>query len=113
MEKNMATQTAPARLTADPTENSGGVRHLSTPVAPANPTQDPAVAKTEDPGPLWAAHAPNFPALLRELGASVLVTTYRAGKLAMIRDEGDHLNIVALNAAEIRVNSKPLLPTPN
>ena len=37
-------------------------------------------------------HTPNFPELLRRLGASLLVTTYQAGKLVMVRDEGDHLN---------------------
>jgi uncharacterized protein (TIGR03032 family) len=42
--------------------------------------------------PLRAVHTPNFPALLRRLGASLLVTTYQAGKLVMVRDEGDHLN---------------------
>jgi uncharacterized protein (TIGR03032 family) len=47
---------------------------------------------TGDPTPLRAAHTPNFPALLRQLGASLLVTTYQAGKLVMVRDEGDHLN---------------------
>src|SRR5262249_20530381 len=47
---------------------------------------------TADPGPLRAAHTPNLPALLRQLGASLLVTTYQAGKLVMVRDEGDHLN---------------------
>jgi uncharacterized protein (TIGR03032 family) len=46
----------------------------------------------EDPGPLGAAHTPTFPALLRRLGASLLVTTYQAGKLVMVRDEGDQLN---------------------
>ena len=51
-----------------------------------------AVPATEDAGPLCAAHTPNFTALLRRLGASLLVTTYQAGKLVMIRDEGDHLN---------------------
>jgi uncharacterized protein (TIGR03032 family) len=30
--------------------------------------------------------------MLRQLGASLLVTTYQAGKLVMVRDEGDHLN---------------------
>jgi uncharacterized protein (TIGR03032 family) len=49
---------------------------------------DPA----EEPEPLRAAHTPNFPALLRQLGASLLVTTYQAGKLVLVRDEGDHLN---------------------
>ena len=46
----------------------------------------------EDPGPLCAAHTPNFPQLLRQLGSSLLVTIYQAGKLVMVRDEGDHLN---------------------
>ncbi|WZO99345.1 TIGR03032 family protein [Isosphaeraceae bacterium EP7] len=45
-----------------------------------------------DPTPLQAVHTPNFPALLRQLGASLLVTTYQAGKLVLIREEGDHLN---------------------
>jgi uncharacterized protein (TIGR03032 family) len=46
----------------------------------------------EVPAPLRAVHTPNFPALLRQLGASLLVTTYQAGKLVLVRDEGDHLN---------------------
>jgi uncharacterized protein (TIGR03032 family) len=37
-------------------------------------------------------HTPDFPLLLRRLGASLLVTTYQAGKLVMVRDEGGHLN---------------------
>jgi uncharacterized protein (TIGR03032 family) len=51
-----------------------------------------AAREVEDAGPLCAAHTPNFPGLLRGLGASLLVTTYQAGKLVMVRDEGDHLN---------------------
>jgi hypothetical protein len=60
--------------------------------AVAHLTPAPAVPRTEDPGPLQAAHTPNFPQLLRQLGASLLVTTYQAGRLVMVRDEGDHLN---------------------
>jgi uncharacterized protein (TIGR03032 family) len=37
-------------------------------------------------------HTTNFPELLRWLGASLLVTTYQAGKVVMVRDQGDHLN---------------------
>jgi uncharacterized protein (TIGR03032 family) len=37
-------------------------------------------------------HTTNFPELLRRLGASLLVTTYQAGKLVMVRAEGDCLN---------------------
>jgi hypothetical protein len=55
-------------------------------------TPDLALPKTGDAAPLRAAHTPNFPALLRRLGASLLVTTCQAGKLVMVRDEGDHLN---------------------
>ena len=55
-------------------------------------TPAPGLPGRDDPGPLRAAHTPNFPPLLRKLGASLLVTTYQAGKLVMVRDEGDHLN---------------------
>jgi uncharacterized protein (TIGR03032 family) len=48
--------------------------------------------KIEEPVPLRAVHTTNFPALLRQLGASLLVTTYQAGKLVVVREEGDHLN---------------------
>src|ERR1700739_3468753 len=59
----------------------------------ARPTVSaPSLNGTADPAPLQAGHTPNFPALLRQLGASLLVTTYQAGKLVMVRDEGDHLN---------------------
>ena len=55
-------------------------------------TPDALARPTPDPPPLRAVHTPNFPALLRQLGASLLVTTYQAGKLVLVRDEGDHLN---------------------
>jgi hypothetical protein len=80
----MATQGAPARATADPTEHSGCDRRVASPALSAGPT--------EGLGLLQAAHTPNFPTLLRHLGASLLVTTYQAGKLVMVRDEGDQLN---------------------
>jgi uncharacterized protein (TIGR03032 family) len=51
-----------------------------------------APAPTGADAPLRAVHTPNFPALLRRLGASLLVTTYQAGGLVMVRDQGDHLN---------------------
>jgi uncharacterized protein (TIGR03032 family) len=57
----------------------------ATPETPARPQSD--LPRTE-----VAVHTPNFPALLRQLGVSLLVTTYQAGKLVMVRDEGDHLN---------------------
>jgi hypothetical protein len=36
--------------------------------ASASLTPGTAIPKMEDPGPLCAAHTPNFPALLRQLG---------------------------------------------
>jgi len=60
--------------------------------ASVGPNGNSTPLRPESPAPLRAAHTPNFPALLRQLGASILVTTYQAGKLVMVRDEGDHLN---------------------
>ncbi len=65
---------------------------MTAAISPPEPTTDPDLPKTEAPAPLRAVHTPNFPALLRRLGASLLVTTYQAGKLVLVRDEGDHLN---------------------
>jgi uncharacterized protein (TIGR03032 family) len=42
--------------------------------------------------PLRSKHTQNFPALLEQLGVSVLVTTYQAGKLVVLRPDGDTLN---------------------
>jgi uncharacterized protein (TIGR03032 family) len=65
---------------------------MTTQTATAPPAPVPSRNGMADPGPLHAAHTANFPALLRQLGASLLVTTYQAGKLVMVRDEGDRLN---------------------
>jgi uncharacterized protein (TIGR03032 family) len=65
---------------------------MTTAISPPEPAPAASTNGTADPGPLRAAHTPNFPELLRQLGASLLVTTYQAGKLVMVRDEGDHLN---------------------
>ncbi len=60
--------------------------------APARFEQDATPPGQDEPAPLRAVHTPSFPALLRQLDASLLVTTYQAGKLVMVREEGDHLN---------------------
>jgi Domain of unknown function (DUF4915) len=65
---------------------------MTTAVSPREPVLDLEPPKAEDPAPLQAVHTPNFPSLLRQIGASLLVTTYEAGKLVLVRDEGDHLN---------------------
>ena len=61
------------------------------PVATESPDGPSCGAPAPPPPALRAVHTPNFPALLQRLGASLLVTTYQAGKLVMVRDEGDHL----------------------
>ena len=61
-------------------------------VDPTPTTRPPQLAADGDSSPLRAVRTANFPALLRQVGASLLVTTYQAGKLVMVRDEGDHLN---------------------
>src|SRR3974377_70855 len=68
------------------------MENVTTPGAPVSGELEPHRPKAEDPAPLRAVHTPNFPALLRQIGASLLVTTYQAGKLVMVREEGDHLN---------------------
>jgi uncharacterized protein (TIGR03032 family) len=65
---------------------------MSTSIAPTEPTLAIERPSLEAKAPLRAVHTPNFPALLRQLGASLLVTTYQAGKLVLVRDEGDRLN---------------------
>ena len=47
---------------------------------------------TADSSPLSSQHSANFPALLRELDASLLVTTYQAGKVVLVRADGDVAN---------------------
>jgi hypothetical protein len=50
-------------------------------------TTGPSAPAEADAAPaLRAVHTPDFPALLRRLGTSLLVTTYQAGKLVMITD---------------------------
>jgi len=53
---------------------------------------NPAQPESSQSAPLRTLHTPNFPALPRDLGSYLLVTTYQAGKLVMVRDEEDHLN---------------------
>jgi hypothetical protein len=72
-----------------------------TPSAPpAGPAPD--LGGFETNAPLRAVHTANSPAQLRQLGASLLVTTYQAGKLVIVRDEGGRLN------ARFRVFQAPM-----
>jgi hypothetical protein len=55
--------------------------------APSDPS-----ARTNDAPPLRSVHTSNFSAILQELGVSLLVTTYQAGKLVTIRAIQDRLS---------------------
>jgi uncharacterized protein (TIGR03032 family) len=42
--------------------------------------------------PLRSKHTANFPSILDQLGISIAVTTYQAGKLVLLRSEGTTIN---------------------
>ena len=44
------------------------------------------------PSPLRSVHTTNFPAILDQLGSSLLVTTYQAGKLVVVRSDAGVIN---------------------
>lgn len=52
--------------------------------------------------PLRSVHTSNFPNLLNQIGASLLVTTYQSGKLIVVRADDTRLN------THFRVFSKPM-----
>jgi Domain of unknown function (DUF4915) len=91
-EKSMATQSSTARLTPGPTNQHGRDLVVGAPGALASEASEPGPPTKEAPPPLRSVHTSNFPAILQELGISVLVTTYQAGKLVMLRPDGDRLN---------------------
>src|SRR5579884_3514383 len=64
----------------------------------ANNTEAPAAVNAEQKQELiteasfTSSHTSNFPVLLRELGISLVVSTYQAGKLILVRAQGETLN---------------------
>ena len=60
---------------------SGSTRH---------PDRNPAVERQDRA--FSSRHTSSFPAVLAEHGISLLVSTYQAGKLILVRAEGDRLN---------------------
>lgn len=61
-------------------------------VAAENRPDAGAEGGAADPPPLRSVHTSNFPQILAEAPASVLVTTYQAGKLVILRNDGGVLN---------------------
>jgi hypothetical protein len=88
----MATPSTTARLTPDPANQHGRELVVGTPGALASEASELGAPTKEDPPPLRSIHTSNFSAILQELGISVLVTTYQAGKLVMLRPDGERLN---------------------
>ncbi len=60
-------------------------------VVPSEATA-PTETKPDAPPPLRSVHTTSFPGLLRHYGISVLVTTYQAGKLVLLRADDGVLN---------------------
>ena len=75
---------------------------MRRPTARSTPEPTPNGPVGDAPPPLRSVHTSNFSALLEELGVSVLVTTYQAGKLVMLRPDGEQLN------THFRSFSKPM-----
>jgi uncharacterized protein (TIGR03032 family) len=88
----MSRPSTSACLTTEPTRPNGRKPVVATPEALAGQAPAPGSPTKEDPPPLRSVHTSNFSPILQELGVSVLVTTYQAGKLVMLRPDGDRLN---------------------
>ncbi|BBO33797.1 TIGR03032 family protein [Lacipirellula parvula] len=74
---------------------------MTSPEASVSASTNVSPPANEAP-PLRSIHTDNFPAILQELDASLLVTTYQAGKLVMLRPHGGQLN------THFRSFSKPM-----
>jgi hypothetical protein len=90
------------RLPTEPTTSNGRELGNGTPGALAGQASEPDSPTKADPPPLRSVHTSNFSTILQELGISVLVTTYQAGKLVMLRPDGERLN------THFRSFSKPM-----
>ena len=63
-----------------------------------NPVESPS-AQNE---PMRSVHTNNFPHILSQLGISLVISTYQAGKLIVLRADREHIN------THFRVFSKPM-----
>ena len=74
---------------------SGPAAEILVPVSQVKKEHDASSVREPEAGPVAprSVHSTGFPALLHQLGASLLVTTYQANKLMIVRSDGDGLNI--------------------
>ena len=56
------------------------------------PATTSAPPETPEPAPLRSVHTTTFPELLKQLGITIAVTTYQAGKLLFLREDSGKLN---------------------
>lgn len=68
-------------------------KQLSSPiVADTGVAEQPPADFAPGKEPLRSVHTSNFPQILSQLNASLMVSTYQAGKLVMVRPDGEQLN---------------------
>ena len=72
------------------------------PMRPADRFSPPSDSNAASAEPLRSVHTSNFSEILSQLGVSVLVTTYQAGKLVLLRAENGVLN------THFRIFEKPM-----
>ncbi len=63
---------------------------------------EPTTPPPPEPPPFRSVHTPNFTGLLHDLGISLAVSTYQAGRLVLFRSDGDRINTL------FRAFSKPM-----
>lgn len=56
----------------------------------SQPSETPVTAADQEP--MRSVHTSNFPEILRQLGISLVVSTYQAGKVIVLRSDGEHIN---------------------
>lgn len=57
-----------------------------------NPAEEAEAPRGPELAPMRSVHTSNFPEILAHFGMSVLVTTYQAGRLVILRNDGGVLN---------------------
>ena len=82
---------ADQELPEDTSENSNSNTEGSD-LGQDSPDSDTTAPKQEGPPPLRSVHTSNFPMILEQLGISLAVSTYQAGKLVFIRNDGGVIN---------------------
>jgi uncharacterized protein (TIGR03032 family) len=54
--------------------------------------QEAKESATSQPEPMRSVHTSNFPHILSQLGISLVISTYQAGKLIILRADGEYIN---------------------